>query len=350
MFLFFGLTRLFESRFFYFIFVIPLSYIFLFSCNGNSANNVCDSKSKSYAETSVLLGMIGEKKHPCYPGFQILTNPGLNVSAKNGIISEAGGNALQGSALSFALSLGMEPKEPVSVQVIISNPSYATVIPTSFVWTKSDWSIIKNISVSAVNDTIINGNRNFSIRLVPTSDDSSMRLQDQIISMEILDNDKVIFTTTTSYTGALGGFTGADAICQADVKCPVGKVCKAMLVDNTSDSRVASNTPNLGDGQIAWVLKPFATYARNDDTSTVIGTTNANSLFTFPIVAIRPTSTTAWTGLAADWTSAVGLHCGEWALTSGNGNAGDTFATSSNAIRLNSFTCNSNLPFYCVEQ
>lgn len=65
---------------------------------------------------------------------------------------------------------------------------------------------------------------------------------------------------------------------------------------------------------------------------------------------IRPTSTTAWTGLAADWPSAINLHCGEWALISGNGNAGDTFATSSNAIGMNSFTCSSNLPFYCVEQ
>ncbi|WP_232369492.1 DUF1554 domain-containing protein [Leptospira abararensis] len=242
----------------------------------------------------------------------------------------------------------MAPKDPVSVQVIVSNSSYATVSPPSFVWTSSDWSVTKSIAVTAVNDTIINGTRNFSIRLVVTSNDSSMRLQDQIISMEIIDNDKIIFTTSSSYTGILGGVFGADAICQADAKCPVGKICKAMLADGGSGVRRASLTAGVGDGQIDWVLKPFSTYLRNDS-PTVIGTTTAASLFTFPIVGIRPTSATAWTGLSADWTN-NGNHCGSWTVDSGNGNAGDTAGTGTAAIGFSSFPCNSNLPFYCVEQ
>lgn len=181
----------------------------------------------------------------------------------------------------------MAPKDPVSVQVIVSNPNYATVFPTSLVWTSSDWSVLKSITVTAVNDTIINGTRNLLIRLVPISNDSSMRLQDQIISMEVLDYDKIIFATTSSYTRILGGIFGADGICQADVKCPIGKICKAILADAGLDARVASATANLGDGKIAWVLKPFSLYLRND----------------------TPT-----------------------------------------AIRFISFPCTSNLPFYCAEQ
>lgn len=334
-------------------FIFSVSFIFIFSlfvlsCEKNIPNNVCDSETSAYAETSVMLGLLGDKKHPCYPGNLIVNNPGLNLSANNGTISEFGGNAAQGSSLSFRLYLGMAPKDPVSVQVIVSNPSYATVFPTSLVWTSSDWSVLKSITVTAVNDTIINGTRNFLIRLVPISNDSSMRLQDQIISLEVLDNDKIIFTTTGSYTGILGGIFGADGICQADVKCPVGKICKAILAEAGSDARVASATANLGDGQIDWVLKPFSTYLRND-TPTVIGTTNASSLFTFPIIGIRPTSSTAWTGLSADWTSNVN-HCDSWGLSSGNGNAGDTAGTGTSAIGFNSFPCTSNLPFYCAEQ
>lgn len=296
---------------------LNLSFLFLISCANGSLNNTCDTSSKAYAETSALLGFLGQKHHPCYPGMQIVNNPGLNVSSTTGTIAEFGGNALQGSSLSFGLYLGMAPKDPVSVLVIVSNSSYATVSPPSFVWTSSDWSVTKSIAVTAVNDTIINGTRNFSIRLVATSNDSSMRLQDQIISMEIIDNDKIIFTTSGSYTGILGGVFGADAICQADAKCPLGKICKAMLADGGSGVRRASLT--------------------------------AASLFTFPIVGIRPTSATAWTGLSADWTN-NGNHCGSWTVNSGNGNAGDTAGTGTAAIGFSSFPCNSNLPFYCVEQ
>ncbi|PKA23366.1 DUF1554 domain-containing protein [Leptospira meyeri] len=327
---------------------LNLLLIFLISCANESLNNTCDINSKSYFETSLILTATGEKKHPCYPGVRIVSNPGLNLSSYRGIISEFGGNAIQGSAITFELFLGMAPKDIVSVQVIVSNPSYATVSPTSFVWTPTDWEGSKFITVTAVNDTVINGTRNFTIRLSPTSNDNSMRLQDQFISMDILDNDKIIFLTTGSYTGILGGVFGADAICQADAKCPAGKICKAMLADAGSDSRQASNTANLGDGQIDWVLKPFATYLRNDS-PTVIGTTTAASLFTFPIVGIRPTSATAWTGLSADWTSNAN-HCGSWTLNTGNGNAGDTAGTTTSAIGFSNFPCNSNLPFYCVEQ
>lgn len=325
-----------------------LLLILFISCANKSLNNTCDINSKSYFETSLILTATGEKKHPCYPGVRIVSNPGLNLSSYRGFISEHGGNALQGSSFTFESLLGIAPKDTVSVQVIVSNPSYATVSPTSFVWTPSDWEVSKYITVTAVNDTIINGTRNFTIRLSPTSNDTSMRLQDQIISMDILDNDRIIFLTSGSNTGILGGTFGADSICQADVKCPAGKICKAMLVDAGSNSRRASATANLGDGQIDWVLKPFATYLRNDS-PTVIGTTNAASLFTFPIVGIRPTSATAWTGLSADWTS-NGNHCGSWTLNTGNGNAGDTAGTTTSAIGFNNFPCNSSLPFYCVEQ
>lgn len=322
---------------------------FLISCANGSLNNTCDINSKSYFETSLIVTATGQKNHPCYSGIQIVNQPGVNLSHNFVTLTEAGGTATIGSSLSVQVFLGSEPKEVVNVQVIVSNPSFAFVSQTNLTFSKSNWNQNQSTIITAVNDPVMNGTRSTLIRFIPSSNDTSFRLEEKLIQAEILDNDKIIFTTSGSYTGILGGVFGADAICQADVKCPAGKICKAMLADAGSDARQASFTSGVGDGQIDWVLKPFSTYVRNDNISMVIGTTTASSLFTFPIVGIRPTSTTAWTGLSADWTS-NGNHCGSWTVDSGNGNAGDTSGTGSAAIGFNNFPCNSNLPFYCVEQ
>lgn len=323
--------------------------VLFLSCSKNSYNNPCDPESKSYARTFLVMAVSGEQKNACFPGLTIKDQFGILLSATAGRISEHGGNAVIGSSLTYKLNFGSEPKEDVNVNIFVSNPSYATVSPTTIVWTPNEWHSEKMITVTAVNDTLLNGTRDFLIRLVPTSADSTLRLQERLISMQILDNDKRLFVNSTLTKGNLGGIAGADATCSSDPKCPVGSQCKAMIVSD-SGIRRATITGDVGDGQVDWVLKPFASYVQSDNT-TPIGTTNAVSLFTLPIVnGIESPGVTTWTGLGTSWQSDPN-NCSNWTnSSSGNGIVGTS--SSNNVALLNNLNvaCTSDLKFYCAEQ
>ncbi|MCW7458148.1 DUF1554 domain-containing protein [Leptospira bandrabouensis] len=323
--------------------------VLFLSCSKNSYNNPCDPESKSFAMTFLVMAVSGEEKNSCFLGLTIKDNFGLLLSTTTGRISEHGGNATVGSSLAMKLNLGSEPKQDVNVNIVVSNPSYATVIPTSIVWTSNDWNTERVITVTAVNDTLLNGTRDFLIRLVPTSADNTLRLQERLISMQIFDNDKRLFVNSTLTKGNLGGIAGADATCSSDPKCPVGSQCKAML-STDSGIRRATITGDVGDGQVDWVLKPFASYFQSDNT-TPIGTTNAVSLFTLPIVnGIESPGVTTWTGLGTSWQTDPN-DCSNWTNSiSGNGIVGSSSSNNVALINNLNVACTSDLKFYCAEQ
>lgn len=324
-------------------------FFILFSCENVDLDNTCDIKSKSYSITSIIVIASGQKTHPCFPGFQIINDAGINISQNFISLSEAGGNASNGSTFSLQLFLGSEPKEDVNVQVMVSNPSFAFVSPTNLVFSKLNWNQNQSVMVTAINDTVINGTHQTQIRFIPSSVDTSYPLQEKLVSVEILDNDKIIFVYPVGQSGALGGIAGADSLCQSNVNCPAGKQCKAMLGDSAFSARRASTTANVGDAQIDWVLKPNSSYYRSNRTD-LIGTTNNVSLLTFNLTfAIAGSSSTAWTGLNPNWTN-NGNDCTGWTVTGTSGYGGDTGSNTSSALGFNSFGCGSSLLFYCVEQ
>ncbi|PJZ46557.1 DUF1554 domain-containing protein [Leptospira brenneri] len=323
--------------------------VLVLSCSRIPLNNPCDPNTNAYAKTTLVAELVGDHKNVCYPGVIIKNNPGLNLSQSFGQISEYGGSSVQGSSLNFTVSFGSEPKEEVNVQVIVSNPAFATVTPTSFQWKPSDWNSERTVTVTAVNDSLLNGTRDFLIRVVPTSLDTSLKLQEQFISMKILDNEKHLFLNANTTKGNLGGISGADATCSSDPNCPLGSQCKAMLVTD-SGIRRATVTGNLGDGQVDWVLKPFTSYYRSDNI-TLIGSTNAVSLLIFPLQAgIDSASVTTWTGMGSSWDSQPD-HCSNWGNSiSGNGVVGDSISTSASVLSNLNVGCTSDLKFYCAEQ
>ncbi|TGM01524.1 DUF1554 domain-containing protein [Leptospira jelokensis] len=323
--------------------------LFLISCSDQSFNNTCDINSKAYIETSLLITAIGQKTHPCYPGIQIVSDRGINLSDNFLTLSEAGGTTSYGSSFTLQVFLGTEPKDDVNIQVIVGNPSFAFVSQTNLFFSKSNWNQSQSTVITAVNDTVINGTHSTLIRFVPNSNDTSFPLNEKFVQAEILDNDKIIFLTSVGLTGAFGGVPGVDNVCQTNANCPIGKVCKGMVGDSFYSLRRASVTANLGDGQIDWVLKPNASYFRQNRTD-LIATTNNVSLFTFNLLLpISGSSSTAWTGINPNWTN-NGNNCDGWTVTGTNGYGGDTGSSTSTALGFNSFGCTSGLLLYCVEQ
>lgn len=81
------------------------------------------------------------------------------------------------------------------------------------------------------------------------------------------------------------GVSGLDSQCASDTNKPSGGATyKAMVADGTN--RIACTTPNCATGGTSehtnWIFKPNKEYRRSDGT-TIIGTTTANGVFSFPL-------------------------------------------------------------------
>lgn len=152
------------------------------------------------------------------------------------------------------------------------------------------------------------------------------------------------------------GIAGLDANCtNASNKPAGGGTYKAMVSDGTN--RRACTTANCSGGtseHIDWVFKPSTQYRRADAT-TIIGTTTANGVFTFPLTnsfqaTITGTNSTV-TGLNTNWTSNAN-DCTDWATNLGGTNM--SFAVHDDAtnasLSVGTMACNNIGKVVCVEQ
>ena len=163
-------------------------------------------------------------------------------------------------------------------------------------------------------------------------------------------------TTTTGQIGS-GGIEGADNMCNTDINCSsFAGGCKAMLVDDAG-TRVAAPIP------VNWVLQPYSAYhgLNNLQLGGITGIvsngsppTNVplnSSVFGFDLPNNFLKSSSEWTGMNTDWTTAIGNTCNNWGSTSGNGTFGNGGSIESTFIANGApDSCNNTYYLYCVEQ
>lgn len=123
------------------------------------------------------------------------------------------------------------------------------------------------------------------------------------------------FRTNGLPNANFGGIAGADTTCNSDGNKPGAAIgtFKAFLVDPQNNMRRASVTADAGDGQIDWVLQANKQYRRSDGI-TIVATSNAVRLFTFPLTASFVTGMGGhWTGLDKRGKSLYGMDrcCGQ---------------------------------------
>ncbi|WP_246836959.1 DUF1554 domain-containing protein [Leptospira meyeri] len=165
----------------------------------------------------------------------------------------------------------------------------------------------------------------------------------------------MIFATAANAT-VNAGIAGLDANCAADSRKPSnGRTFKALVSDGTNRRACTNANCSTGTGEhIDWVLKPSKEYRRIDGT-TVIGTTTANGVFSFPLTNVFQTAITGTnsivTGLNTDWTSNAN-DCSNW--TTNAGGTSTSFAVhddlTSATIFAGTQACNNVSKVVCVEQ
>lgn len=330
-----------------YLFIVFL--VFVFYCNDKSLNNACDIKSDSYLSSVILFNLSGQGKNNCSTGTIEFFPTVIALSSKKGVVSEGGGSLLLGNSIPFSVSLKEKPEAQVTIQLMVSNPAYAQVSPTTLNFNSNNWSIPQNIQITGINDSKFNGTREFRVILIPSSEDTKLDLNPAEIQMQILDNEKRMFLSTNPYQGGgFGAVSGADAICSLDTHCPPGAICKAMILNGST--RIASTTANLGDGQVDWVLKPNAHYYLTDG-STLVANTDNTSLLQFPFTnAIDSVNYGTWFGGSTGWVYGAS-HCFTWVAVTNTESAYILRTQQTTNLFLSAtYACNNSLKLLCVEQ
>jgi len=146
-----------------------------------------------------------------------------------------------------------------------------------------------------------------------------------------------------------GALTGDwDAMC----KGTFGAGYLGLVVDGVT--RIASQTPYEGDGQLNWILRPYTRYI--NDTGTLVWTTDGVSLLgvrngmSAPLINTLASSGTdfAWLGINDDWTTSTS-SCNQWTKSDASA-VGTGLRLTANAIQTMLATCDMPGRVICVEQ
>lgn len=154
-----------------------------------------------------------------------------------------------------------------------------------------------------------------------------------------------LFPTTSTmdgafdYTGSAPDITIADGLCATEASSRnLNGVFKAVL--SLSGTRQPTSH---------WVLKNSAEYRRPDNT--VIGTTNANGTFDFPLTApITANSTTVWTGMNSTLgPDSASCNTFSYNVSPTEGKYGDLSAVTSDAFSKGNNFCSQSNALLCAE-
>jgi hypothetical protein len=143
-------------------------------------------------------------------------------------------------------------------------------------------------------------------------------------------------------------------VANVDRHCPTGY--KALFADGVH--RIATMTPNVGDGQKDWVLRPWTRYVT--EAGLPIWLTNKSALLGVMdgkfqgLTNALVTDRFSITGMKADWTVLpAGSNCDNWTNLSANLEIGWSSRKDANFLQgtdLVLYPCSSTYRVVCVEQ
>ena len=241
---------------------------------------------------------------------------GIHVSPTSGLVTTESGDQV-----TFEMVLTKQPAASVTVGLASSDPTEGTVWPASVTFTAANWNIPQTVTVTGVNDNVLDGDVAYTIITAPaSSDDVSFRgLDSEDVSVINRDNDSVLaitladankfegnsgntpFTFTVTRSGYTGGATtvnwavtgsGANPANAADfggalpasqITFATGETSKTLTVNVSGDTVFESNegfTVTLSGASGGATISTAAASGtiRNDDPTLSIGPLDAQKL------------------------------------------------------------------------
>ncbi len=180
---------------------------------------------------------------------------GIIVTPTSGLVTtEAGGIA------QFTIRLNSQPVADVTIGLTSSDLTEGTVLPASVIFTALNWSTLQTVTVTGVNDFIVDGPIAYTIvTAAATSADPSYSGRDAAdVSVTNSDNDTVGITVTptaglvTTEAGGIANFTIVlDTLPTADVT--IGLTSSDLTEGTVSPASVTFTTANWSTPQLVTV-------------------------------------------------------------------------------------------------
>ena len=186
---------------------------------GNSVASAGDVNGDGYADVVVGAylydnGQTDEGMAFVYYGLA----PGITVNPTSGLTTtEAGGTA------TFTVVLNTQPSDNVTIGLSSSDLTEGTVLPSSLTFTPANWDTAWSVTVTGVDDTIVDGNVAYTIitALATSTDPSYNNLNTSDVNVTNNDNDFAIGSVTTatgtgrvSFTTSSGNITSLTAVAE----------------------------------------------------------------------------------------------------------------------------------------
>ncbi|MBB32522.1 MAG: hypothetical protein CL455_02570, partial [Acidimicrobiaceae bacterium] len=183
------------------------------------------------------------------------------------LFSEGGGSgaAEPDGTSTFSVNLTVQPNSNVYMSVVSGDLTAATVSTAELTFTPQNWNNPQNVTVTGVDDDLIDGNQNVDITVSvidATSDDNFDPLDDSVFTFTIEDDDVAGFTVVES-----GGSTGVSEGGSTDTF--------TVVLDAQPDNDVVLNIAIAGDeGTLSAASLTFT--SENWDTAQTITVTGVD--------------------------------------------------------------------------
>ncbi|MFL3017784.1 MAG: beta strand repeat-containing protein [Acidimicrobiales bacterium] len=228
---------------------------------------------------------------------------------------ESGGSttvAESGTTDTFTVVLDAQPASDVVISVTSGDTGEATVSPATLTFTSGNWNSAQTVTVTGVNDSLIDGSQNTTITMGivdGSSDNSFDSLADQTVTVSTADNDTASFTvaqsggsTSVAESGTTDTFT---VVLDAQ---PASNVVISVTSNDTTEATVSPATLTFTSGN--WNSAQTVTVTGADDnavdgpqgTSTILSVVDASSDNNFDSLADQTVSVTTTDNDTASFT------------------------------------------------
>ena len=169
--------------------------------NWNTHQIITVSKAHDFIDTGNLSCTISHSSTSADEDYNSMLISSVNVTVNNidtagFTITEIGSNstfvAEAGGSDTISIVLNSKPLQNVTLN--LADNAQLLYNPTSLIFTNTNWNTPQQVSVSAVNDLIAQGNRTTQLQVLPTSSDAKYAvLSLQSVNVSITDNDTAGF-------------------------------------------------------------------------------------------------------------------------------------------------------------